>query len=119
MNSGNGDGIQACQPYNAALPGGKPLRSKIPLGQFLRIDTDAKCAPLATNNHHSYLGALGQVFSSGNKVSYPGPVGRVERLWAVEAQPCQVSINFAAHGLKFYGWHKELSYSFILCKADS
>src|SRR5258708_9074882 len=101
MNSGDGDGIQACQSYNAALPGGKPRRSKITLGQFLRIETAAKCAPLATDNHHACLGALGQVFSSSNKVPHPGPVARVQRLWAVEAHLSQVSINFSAHILKF------------------
>src|SRR5258708_34132030 len=101
MNSGNGDGIQVCQPYNAALPGGKPLKSKITLGQFLRIETAAKCAPLATNNHHVYLVTRGQVFSSGNKVPPPAPVGRVQRLWAVEAQLSQVSIILPAHSLKF------------------
>src|SRR5215469_6333771 len=101
MNSGNGNGIETCQPCNAAFPRGKPLRSKLPPGQLLRIETAAKCAPLATDDHHACPGAPGQVFSSGNKVPHPGPVCRVERLRTVEAQPCQVPINFAAYSLKF------------------
>src|SRR5437588_6811718 len=93
MNSADSDGTETGQRCNTVFPRSEPFACKVALRQFLGIKTAAKRSSLSADNDHVRFSALCQVIGSGNQVLYPRPVGGIQRLWAIEAYPCQVSIH--------------------------
>src|SRR6266851_2774925 len=105
LDGGDGDGVQCRQRAHALFPGGEPFAGQVAFCQLFGIEPAAKGAPLAADDHHVGLAALRQVMGCGHKVLYPGPVGGIERLGAIEPQARQVSVHFTAHRLKLKCLH--------------
>src|SRR5436309_1236682 len=101
MNGSDGDRIEVCQGDHATLPGLEPFDGQMTVGQLFCIKPTTKSTPFTTDDNDMGLNALCQVISSTHEILYPCPVSGIESLWTIEAEPCQVAIEFTAHSLKF------------------
>src|ERR1700694_1327658 len=109
LDGGNRDGVQGHQGTHAFFPGCNPLAGQMAFRQLFGIESTAKGAALTADNHDVCLATLRQVAGNGYKILYPCPVRGIERIWTVETQARQVSLQFAAHCLEFEWWHAEIS----------
>jgi len=64
----------------------------MPLGQFLDIEAATKGPALTSDYDDAGLATARQVINGVDEVLYPGPIGGIQCLWAVEAQASQGTI---------------------------